>query len=151
MKKLLTFLLAASFSVSALAGHHDSTETEVRDAVEAFNTAYATNDVETYFGFYAEDATAFWYGERQVIATYYEEWTAMIDAGGGVEKNDISDLQVQIMPSGDVAVSTTFVDNRTRSPEGEVTEAKAFETDVWQKIDGEWKIVSLHFSEIAPE
>ena len=38
-----------------------------------------------------------------------------------------------------------------RSPEGETGVARAFETDVWQRIDGEWKVVSLHYTEITPE
>jgi hypothetical protein len=33
-------------------------------------------------------------------------------------------------------------------PDGAVTSTKAFETDVWQKIDGAWKVVGLHYSEI---
>jgi ketosteroid isomerase-like protein len=75
----------------------------------------------------------------------------MIAAGGGVEKNDMSDLRVQILASGDVAVTTYFVDNRTRSADGEVESIRAFETDVWQKIDGAWKVVSLHYSLLLPE
>jgi ketosteroid isomerase-like protein len=74
-----------------------------------------------------------------------------MEAGGGVEMNETSDLQVQIMPSGDAAISTSFVDNRTRYPDGRTSTARAFETDVWQKINGEWKIISLHFSEIPSQ
>jgi ketosteroid isomerase-like protein len=110
-------------SFAALAAHHGSAEDEVRAASEAFDRAYATNDVEGYFGFYAEGATVYFSGARQDLSAYHEEWTAMMEAGGGV----------------------------TRSPEGEVSTVRAFETDVWQKIDGEWKIISLHYSEIPAE
>ena len=151
MKKLLTCLVAVLNTMSAMAEHHSSTEAEVFAAVEAFNEAYGTNDVEGYFGHYADDAMVYFYGERQNMALYHEEWSAMVDAGGAVEKNDPSDVRVQVMPSNEVAVATYFVDNATRSPEGETTVAKAFETDVWQKIEGEWKIVSLHYTEIEPE
>jgi len=65
--------------------------------------------------------------------------------------NEMSDLVIQMMPSGDVAIATSFIDNQTRSADGEVSIARAFETDVWQKIDGEWKIVSLHYSEVPSE
>ena len=77
--------------------------------------------------------------------------TCRRDAGGGVELNEMSDLVIQVMPSGEVAIATSFIYNQTRSPEGEVSTVKAFETDVWQKIDGEWKVVSLHYSEIPPD
>jgi ketosteroid isomerase-like protein len=63
----------------------------------------------------------------------------------------MSDLQVQVMPSGDVAISTSFIDNRTRSADGATDTSRAFETDVWQKIDDKWKIISLHHSGINPE
>jgi hypothetical protein len=75
----------------------------------------------------------------------------MVDAGGAVEKNDPSDVSVQVLPGDEAAVASYFVDYASRSPEGERTVAMGFESEVWQKIDGEWKIVSLHYSEIAPE
>ena len=74
-----------------------------------------------------------------------------MEAGSGVEKNETSHFQVQVMPSGDVAITMSFIDNRMHNPEGSKTAARVFETDVWQKIDGKWKIISLHYSEIAPE
>ena len=75
----------------------------------------------------------------------------MVGAGGGVEKNSVSDMQVKVMPGGDTAIVAVFVDNRSRSPEGEINEEKGYETEIWQKIDGTWKIVSLHYSVILPE
>ena len=148
MRILMLFLATMTLVSAALADGHDSAEAEVRAAAEAFNTAYATNDVESYFGAYADDATVFFFGERQDMAAYREFWSGMIDAGGGVEVNEMSDVVIQMMPGNDVAIATYFVDNRTRSPEGEITKARAFETDVWQKIDGNWRIVSLHYTEI---
>ena len=151
MSKGITLLAAMLMSFVALADQHGSAEDEVRAAVDAFNTAYATNDVETYFGYYADAATVYFFGARQDITAYHEQWSAMMEAGGGVEVNEMSDLVVQMMPGGEVAIATYFVDNRTRSPDGGVAPAKAFETDVWQKFDDGWMIVSLHYSEIPAE
>ncbi len=151
MKKILTCLVVALISFSAMAEHHNSVDAEVRDAVKAFSGAYTSNNVEAYFSTYADDATVYFYGARQKVSAYREEWTEMIDAGGGVEKNELSDLQVQVMPSGDVAVATCFIDNRTRASDGQTTSVRGFETEVWQKIDDEWKVVSLHYTEIPPE
>jgi hypothetical protein len=50
---------------------------------------------------------------------------------------------------GKAAVASSFVDNSTRSPDGDVRTVRAYESIVWQKIDGEWKVVSLHYNEIA--
>jgi len=153
MRKFLSFIVAALFTISfsAMAEHHESKHADLHAAIKAFDHAYATNDVASYFGFYAEDATVYFYGARQDVDAYHEEWIALMEAGGGVEMNQMSDLIVQVMPSGDVAISTSFVDNRTRAPDGSTSTVRAFETDVWQKIDGEWKIISLHYSDIPAE
>ena len=151
MKKQMMILAATLISCVALAAHHESAEDEVRAAAEAFDKAYATNDVDTYFGYYADDATVYFFGERQDMSAYHKEWSAMMEAGGGVELNKMSDVVIQVMPGDEIAIVTSFIDNRTRSPEGDVSTVKAFETDVWQKIDSEWKIVSLHYSEILAD
>jgi len=95
--------------------------------------------------------TLYFFGARQSLEQYSDEWHQMVAAGGVVERNDISDLQVRVLPGGEAAVATYFVDNQSRSPDDKVTTAKAFETDVWQKTHGDWKIVSLHYNEIAAE
>ena len=51
-----------------------------------------------------------------------------------------------------VLLSFSAVADQRSAVEAEVRDAvKAFETDVWQKIDGAWKVASLHYTEIAPE
>ena len=151
MTRILSCLIIALMSFSAMAEHHDSEHADLHNAIKAFDDAYTNNDVETYFSFYADDATVYFYGARQDVDAYHVEWTAMMEAGGGVEKNEMSDLQVQVMPCGDIAIATSFIDNRTRAPDGAMSDSRAFETDVWQKIDGEWKIISLHYSDLPPK
>jgi len=153
MKKILIVLTTTFISFSVFADHPNSSAvTEVTNAVKAFNKAYETNDVEGYFNHYANDAMLYFYGDRWEVSTYHEYWkTAVVGAGGGVEKNMQSDLQVKVTSGGDTAVTAYFVENRSRSPEGDINEEKAYESDVWQKIDGVWKIISLHYSVIPPE
>jgi len=151
VNRFLSCVVIALISFPAIADHHGAKDADLHAAIKAFDHAYANNDVEAYFSFYAEGATVYFYGARQDVSAYHEDWIAMMKAGGGVEKNEMSDLKVQIMPSGDVAIATSFIDNRTRNPDGSKTTAKAFETDVWQKIDGKWQIISLHYSEIPSE
>lgn len=151
MNKILIFISAALLSFSAVADQHSAVEAEVREAVKAFNGAYAGNDVEGYFSHYADDAMVYFLGARQKVSAYHEEWAAMIDAGGAVEKNELSDIQVRVLPGGDAAIASYFIDYRLRTPDGEIAGSKAFESDVWQKIDGNWKIVALHYTEFAPQ
>lgn len=151
MNKILACLVAVLLSFSAVADQHSAVEAEVRDAVKSYNGAYGGNKVEAYFSHFADDADLYWYGARQQLSAYHEEWSALVEGGGGVEKNELSDIQVRVLPGGNAAVATYFIDYRLRAPDGEVTETQAFETDVWQKIDGAWKVVSAHYTEIAPE
>ncbi len=103
MKKILSGIVIVLLSFSAMADHHAKENADLHAAIKAFDDAYSNNDVEAYFGFYA-----------------------------------------------DVAIATSFIDNRTRSPDGSKDTSRAFETDVWQKIDGNWQIISLHYSVIPP-
>lgn len=147
MKIILSGFAIVMMSFAAMAQTDAADNADLHAAIKAFDHAYATNDVEKYFSFYADDATVYFGdGARVDIAEYHEMWIGLMAAGGGVELNEMSDLQVQIMPGGDVAIATSFIDNRTRSPDGTTSTSKAFETDVWQKIDGKWKIISMHYS-----
>jgi ketosteroid isomerase-like protein len=135
MRKLLSCfaIVIVMMSFSTLAEHLEK-GTEYADlnaAIKAFDHAYANNDVEKYFSFYADDATVYFSDARQDIAAYHQMWARFMTAGGGVELNEASDVRVQVMPSGNVAIQTSFIDNRTRSP------------------DGKWKVVNLHHSGIS--
>ncbi len=151
MNRILTCMAFCFLSVAAAADDHSTVEAEVRKAVTAFNAAYEENRVDDYFEYYDGDADVFFSGARQDVAAYHSEWKALLAAGAGVEKNELSDLRVRVMPPGDIAVATYFVDYRFRAPDGEVAAAKAFESDVWRKTDGGWKVVNLHYSEIEQE
>ena len=148
MKKLLTCLLVLLLPIAS--GAQQPAEAEVREAVKAWNGAYASNESETYFGYYVADATLYFYSMRQDLAAYHDEWTEMIKAGGGVEVYDLSDVQVRMLP-GNAAIANYFVDYRIRNADGSVSEGRAFETDIWQKIEGAWRVVGLHYSEVEGE
>ena len=97
MRILIACLVAVSVPMSAIAGEDDNTAAQVRAAVMAFNGAYENNNVDEYFSHYATDTSVYFYGARQDVAAYHEEWKAMVEAGGGVEKNAISDVRIQVM------------------------------------------------------
>ena len=155
MRKILSSLIIVLMSFSAMAEHHGVKKgldnADLHAAIKAFDHAYATNDVEKYFSYYADGATVYFGDGRVDIAAYHEMWTGLMAAGGGVELNEMSDLQVQVMPGGDFAISTSFIDNRTRASDGTTSTSRAFETDVWQKMGGKWQIISLHYSSITAQ
>jgi len=152
MKRILSCFAIVLMSFTAMAQEDTADNADLHAAIKAFDHAYATNDVEGYFSFYADDATVYFGDDARVdVAEYHEMWTGLMAAGGGVELNTMSDLRVQILPGGAAAISTSFIDNRTRSPDGTTSTSKVFETDVWQNIDGKWKIISLHYTVIPAD
>lgn len=152
MKKILSYFVIVLMSFTTMAELHAAENVELHAAIKAFDHAYATNDVEKYFSYYASGAKVYFGGaERVDVDAYHEMWTALMEAGGGVELNQMSDLQVQVMPGGDFAIATSFIDNRTRAADGTTSTSRSFETDVWQKIDGKWKIVNMHYSGISAQ
>lgn len=123
-----------------------TTASEIEKLEAAFNGAYEKNELDAYFSYYADDVTQFFESGRVSLADYKKDWYALIQGGGGVEKNALSDMRVQVSPSGDTAVATYVVDVVTRQVGGKKTHERAFETDVWYKRDGKWKIVHLHYN-----
>ena len=135
-----------SLLFAAAGAAQQTTAGEIEKLVVAFNQAYERNDLETYFSYYADDATQWFATGRVSLADYKKEWYELIGGGGGVEKNALSDIRVQVSPGGDAAVATYVVDVVTRQADGKKTKERAFETDVWYKRDGKWKIVHLHYT-----
>ncbi|HSG97109.1 MAG TPA: nuclear transport factor 2 family protein [Woeseiaceae bacterium] len=148
MKNLVVCLTILLLPLGAYAGDESSAEAEVRAAAADFNDAYATNDLDRYFSYYAKDAVVYWYGERQDLGAYYKEWKELIESGGGVEKNELSREIFQVVPGGKAVIASYFVHNVTKLADGEVSEAGYYESEVWAKKDGEWKVVNLHYSEL---
>jgi ketosteroid isomerase-like protein len=121
-------------------------EEEIRRLEIAFNGAYERNDLAEYFSYYADDVTQWFESGRVDLADYKKSWYELINGGGGVEKNALSDLRVQVDPSGDTAVATYALEVLTRGADGKKTKERAWETDVWFKREGKWKIVHLHYN-----
>ncbi len=61
MRTTLSFIVIGLLSFSAMAEHHEADNADLHAAIKAFDRAYASNDVEKYFSFYADDATAFFW------------------------------------------------------------------------------------------
>ena len=151
MNKIMMLCAAIVFSIPAMADHHGEAEADLREVVIAFNQAYADNDLELYFSHFAEDADMYWSGTRHTTAAYRDDYTATVETGGAVEKNEVSDLVIRMLPGNEAAIASFFIDYRFRNPGGEITVEQAFETEVWQKIEGAWKIVGMHNNVIPPE
>ncbi len=142
MKNIVLILAAFFIAPSLYADDQDASAEAVRKASEAFNIAYETNDVEGYFDLYEENAMIYFYGERWTVSDYYDYWkNNMVGAGGGVEKNTTSNMQIKVSPDGNTAVISFYINNRSRSPEGEINEEKGYETGMCSFIFFKWDLL----------
>ncbi len=121
-------------------------EAEVREAVARFNAAYLANDMAAYWPFYDPSLTQWWPEGRVDLPSYQAQWTKLLKDGGKVLENEVSDLVVQVAPSGDAAVASYAIRVVTRQRDGKVTKERVHETDVWFKRGGVWRVVHLHYS-----
>ena len=149
MNSKIAILVALLVPFAACGDAHEDVAEQVRALDQQYNDAYAANDLDAYFSYYAPDAMLIFDQARTTIPDYRAEWHALIDAGGGVESVVMSDVRTRVLAGGDVVAVSYLVDTATRSPEGEVTVDRAFETDIWEKRADGWKVVLLHFHNLA--
>lgn len=121
-------------------------EDEIRALVVEFNDAYLQNDLDRYFDFYAADATLWFNSGRSTLTSYRDGWYKLIESGGGVRKNTLSDIRIQMSPGRDVAIATYKVEIQTEYPGNRVSSQQAHETDVWFKTDAGWRISHVHYT-----
>ncbi len=132
--------------VSPCFAQQSQTEKEIRELEGKMNAAYAANDLPAYFGYYADDFTQWLPEGRTDLPQYKKEWTAFIQSGGKIESDQISDMHIQVGPSGDTVVASYLLNVKTRSPKGDVSNEDFHESDVWFKRNETWKVVHLHYS-----
>lgn len=120
-------------------------EQEITRLEQIWNDAYGANDLPKYFGYYAENPILVFYNKRTTVAEYRKMW-AEATKTEPVESAKISDLKIQTDPAGDTAVASYELDVRTRHPDGKPTLERAFETDVWFKQKGGWRVAVVHYS-----
>jgi ketosteroid isomerase-like protein len=148
---LASFLVLAGVLSLARAAEPGSVELEIEHLEHAVNDAYAANKLDKYFSYYADDLVAIFYNERTTLPAYRKFWSEYIGAGNAVTSVKLADMMIRVSPGGDVAVASYQIDVGNRHADGKVTDEHAFETDVWLKRRGTWKIAHAHYAlAIAP-
>ncbi len=121
-------------------------EQQIRQLEADINTAYAANDLPKYFGYYADDFRGLFPEGPTTLPEYVKTWTDFIKSGGAILSFTYEDLQVQVSPGADAAVASYRATARTKYPGKEPVLEKYFETDVFFKRAGQWKLVEVHYS-----
>jgi ketosteroid isomerase-like protein len=123
---------------------------EIDQLEKDFNAAYAANDLDKYFGFYAEDAILWFPEGRTDVPRYRKMWTAYIKSGARLQAGTLSDYHLKFSPQGDAAIASYLLHVQTLEADKTVTDEVFQETDVWFKAAGGWKIVQVHYSPAPP-
>jgi len=144
--RIFAAALAVALSVTPLFAQPPDIQKQIQDLEDKANAAYAANDLPTYFSYYAPDFTQWLPDGRTDLPEYVKMWTDNINQGGKILADHISDMHIQVSPSGDTAVASYLLHVKERTPKGEINDGDWHETDVWFKRDGNWKIVHLHYS-----
>jgi ketosteroid isomerase-like protein len=123
---------------------------EVWHVVEAFNQAFATNDVQRYFEYIADDVVVLTPSNPyrvEGLADDRQEFEYGLNVGYS-RVGYFQALQPRVQVFGDAAVVTYF-SRGSYGPEGGLKTAYLKETDVLVKHYGAWKIVHIHVSSTA--
>jgi ketosteroid isomerase-like protein len=146
--------LIAAFGLATPAIAADSTqsvEDEIRRLEKESNAAYAANDLDKYFGYYADDLSAIFYDARTTLPEYRKFWTEYVRTAKQVIVSEkLTDMKIRIAPAGDTAIASYQVDLKSRLAGNRITSEHAFETDIWFKRDGVWKLVHVQYSLKTP-
>jgi ketosteroid isomerase-like protein len=146
-KLLLSVLVAVGFLLlPSGVKTQNNAEKEVRDLEQKINATYAANDLPTYFTYYSKDFTQWLPEGRTNLPEYEKMWTDYVKNVARVESVALSDMHVQVGPSGDAAVASYILHVKSRTVKGEITEEDNQESDVLFKRNGVWKVVFLHYS-----
>jgi ketosteroid isomerase-like protein len=151
MKKCVQVLLGVllAMGLAGGAGAASKTEEEIRALEQKMNDAYAKNDLQTYFSYYAMDFVQWLPEGRSNLDTYKRQWMAYVSAGNSVQAAEVRELQLRVAPGEDAAVASYILYVKTKGADGKITEEESQETDVWFKREGGWKVVALHYAPLA--
>jgi ketosteroid isomerase-like protein len=123
---------------------------QVRELHVKRGEAWVRNEVETYLSFYWEDAVLFTVDERISWPQLQERLHSLLKGGGGALMIDLPPADDIVISSQCDAATTIFAWRaRSRSIDGAVSERSYFETDVWYRRNGMWKIIRMHLTRLS--
>ena len=124
-----------------------SAERQVLALEKSFNDAYAHNDLPRYFSYYSEDFRGLFPTGVTSKPEYVKSWTAYIKGGSKMVNFTWSDMAISASPSGDAAVASYHAVATAKEPGKPQTAEKYDETDVWFKLNGQFQLVVVQYSD----
>jgi ketosteroid isomerase-like protein len=149
---LLAVALVGSGFARADTPAQDKAKQEVDRYVHEIVAAYATTDMDKYFSYYADNMLICCSrGEPWSKQAYSDLWRPLVAKGGGVEKAEVTNLEIRVSPNADAAVAFYQMPCVRRNPAaGQDPNITYNMTEVWMKHAGKWQVASLTFSVAGP-
>lgn len=147
---ILTSGMLIAPAAFANAAAQKKAEREVTQAVHELNAAYASEDVDKYFSYYAENMDkCCGRGGWDTKQNYYKTWKEMVASGNGLAKAEARDLRVQVSPKGDAAIAAFKLHcERLKTAEGQSPTITYHMTQVWMHRNGKWEISNITYMEV---
>jgi ketosteroid isomerase-like protein len=146
MKTMSALCLFIALLSGASVDASERSEAEILKLEQDFNAAYAENQLDKYFGFYADDAVLWFPEGRTDIPSYKKEWTAFLKTGAHIQSGVLSDEHIRLSPDGDCAIASYVLHLKTVGTDKKIADELYQESDVWFKTPTGWKISHVHYS-----
>ena len=120
---------------------------ELRQVIRRKNAAYGAGDIAGYLAAYAPDATIF----DRVLMTFDDLRRLMASQfadGETLEYQIADDGPIRFTESGDAATVCYPWREKFRYGDGRVTDTEYYETNVWHRRNGQWKMTHAHLSTV---
>ena len=125
----------------------------LRTAVDTFYSAWYDSDWDLYYSFYADDVVLIdSSGDHMSLDEYNAKAAQQTEKIGSVVTEHLRENlvpTVRVSPTGDAGVAYWTFPFDYQKEDGAKTTIDWAESDVWWKIDGEWKVVVIHFHAIT--
>jgi ketosteroid isomerase-like protein len=123
---------------------------ELRKAIRRKNDAYRAGDIAGYFKAYAPDISVYFAGSLMNFEEMRRLTEAQFAGGGKLLEYQIADSDhIAVSAAGDAATVSYPWRERFRFGDGRVTDTEYYETNVWYRRNGEWRMVHIHITTVA--
>ena len=120
---------------------------ELRSIIRRLPDINNSGDIAAYLAHYAPDVTAYCVGSVMNTDEVRKFSTSLFEGGGKTLDFQIGNRDhLQFSESGDAAIVSYPWRERFHYTDGHQIDTEYYETDVWYRRSGEWKIAHVHLS-----
>ena len=119
---------------------------ELRGILRRLPEIYRAGDIPGYLAHYAPDISAYYSGTLMNSDEARKFIKSLFEGDGKTLDFQMGGPQIQFSESEDAAIVRYPWRERFLYGDGRVTDTEYYETDVWYRRDGAWKIAHVHQS-----